>query len=73
MYVCMYVCMYRIMACSHAIHTRCVVCAVASLIVVYEVVLVTLSNKKEFKRTFWREWLTIKQSLCLRICLNFNQ
>ena len=55
--------MYRIMTCSYAIHTRCVVCAVVSFIVVYEVVLVTLSNKKEFKVTVFREWLTVKQSL----------
>ena len=44
--------MYLIMTCSYAIHTRCVVCAVVSFIAVSEVVLFTLSNKKEFKGNF---------------------
>ena len=44
--------------CSYATH-MCVVSAVASLIAVTEVILVTSSDKKEFKGKYWREWLTI--------------
>ena len=40
------------------LHTHCVICVVVSFIAVSEVVLVTLSDKKEFNGKFWRDGKT---------------